>query len=135
MSNVIDKDTKEKKLGLSNFNIKVHISHSLVLLNLSALNFTKQKLTSLPVPSILDLAKTNPQSSLYQTKSKKVQYLASFSPNNQFATNVKSNNKDNNTIAIIERLFLNMGHRSSYKRLIEKVIYETCKSLCTLQGI
>lgn len=70
MSNVIDKNTKEKKLGISNSNIKVHISHSLVLLNLSTLNFTKQKSMSLPVLSMLGLAKTNPQSSPYQTKSK-----------------------------------------------------------------
>lgn len=33
MSNAIDKDTKEKKLGISNSSIKVHIPRSLVWVN------------------------------------------------------------------------------------------------------
>lgn len=36
MSNATDKNTKEKELGISNSSIKVHNSHSSVLLNLSA---------------------------------------------------------------------------------------------------
>lgn len=45
MSNEIDEDIKEKEFEISNSSIKVHISHSLILLNLSALNSIKQKLT------------------------------------------------------------------------------------------
>ncbi len=41
MSNIIDKDIKEKELGTSNYSIKVHILYLLVLLNLSILNSKK----------------------------------------------------------------------------------------------
>lgn len=59
MSNAIDEDTKEKKLEISNSNIKVNILRSSVLLNLSALNSIKQKLISSSTLSILDPAKHN----------------------------------------------------------------------------
>lgn len=57
MSDTIDKNTKEKELEISNSSIKVYILYSLVLLNLSTLNSTKQKSTLLPVPSMLNPAK------------------------------------------------------------------------------
>ena len=78
ISNAIDENIKQKKLGTSNFNIKVYISYLLVLLNLFFLNSTKQKLTLSPVLSMLDLAKYNLQSSPNQTKPKENKYLASF---------------------------------------------------------
>lgn len=76
---------------------------------------------------MLDLAKHDSQSSFYQTEPKEDQYLASSSPGNQFATDVKNDNKNNNAVIIIKRLFLNIGYKSSYKRLIEKAVHETCK--------
>lgn len=65
MNNATDKNTKEKKLGTSNSSIKVHISRSLIWLNLSALNSTKQKLVLSPISFMLDLAKHNSQSFSY----------------------------------------------------------------------
>ncbi len=94
---------------------------------MSTLNSIKQKSTSSPVSFILDPVEHDPQSFPYQTKPKEDQYLASPSPGDQFTTNVKSDNKDNNAITTIEGLFLNIGYRSSYKRLTKKVVYKTCK--------
>lgn len=74
-----------------------------------------------------DPAKHNSQNFLYQNKPEKEQYLPNPPPNNQFVTNVKSDNKDNNIIAMIKELFLNIRHKLSYKRLIEKVVHETCE--------
>ncbi len=108
MSNVTDKDTKEKELGTSNSSIKVHISYSSVWLNSSIFNSTKQKSTLSLVPSMMDPVEHDPQSSPYQTEPKEDQYLASPSLGDQFATDVESDNEDNNTIAIIEDLFLNI---------------------------
>lgn len=127
MSDTIDEDTKEKQKGISNFSIKVHILHSSVLLNSSILNSTKQKLVLSQILSMLNTSKYDPHSCLYSTKPEKNQYLASFSPVDQFTTNVKSVNKDNNAVAMIERFFINIRHKSFYKRLTEKVIHETCK--------
>lgn len=127
MSNVIDKNTKKKELRTSNSSIKVYIVHSSILIYLSALISIKPKSMSSPVPFILDPTKHDPQSFPYQTEPKEEEYLASSSSDNQFANNVKSNNKDNNAIATIERLFLNNRHRSSYERLTEKAVYKTCK--------
>lgn len=70
MNNTINKDTKEKKLEIFNSSIKVYISHLLVLLNLSTLNFTKPKSMFLPVPTMLDPTKYNFQSSSNQSKLK-----------------------------------------------------------------
>ena len=53
--------------------------------------------------------------------------MSSSSLNNQFATNVKSNNKDNNIVVTIEGLFLNIRYKLSYKRLTKKVVYKTYK--------
>ncbi len=127
MSHVANQDTKEKELGTSNSSIKVYIPRSSVLLNLLALNSTKQKSMSSLVSSMLDIAKHDPQSSLYQTEPEKDKYLTSFSPSNQFTTNIKSNDKDNNAVVIIKRLFLNFEYRLSYKKSTEKVIHEICK--------
>ena len=82
MSDVIDKNTEEKKLGRSNPSIKVHIPYSLVLLNLSTLNSTKPKLTLSPVLSMLDPTKHDSQNFLNQIKPEKNQNLASLFPNN-----------------------------------------------------
>lgn len=68
MSDTIDENTEEKELGTSNSNIKVHILYSSVLLNLSTLNSSKQKSTLSQVPSMLDPAEHDSQSSSYQTK-------------------------------------------------------------------
>ena len=54
MSNAINDNTKTTKLGTTNFCIKIHIPHLLILLNLFAVSFTKQKSTLLPVLSMLD---------------------------------------------------------------------------------
>lgn len=51
---------------------------------------------------MLDPDKYDPQSSPYQTVPEKNQYLASPSSGNQFATDIKSDVKDNNAVAIIE---------------------------------
>lgn len=80
-----------------------------------------------PIPFMLDPVKYDPQSSLYQTKLEKDQYLASSSAGDQFATDVKGDDEGNNAFTIIEGLFLNIEHKSSYKRFTEKVIYKTCK--------
>ncbi len=114
-------------MGTSNSNIKVHIPCSSIWLNLSALNSTKQKSKLSPVPSVLDPAKHNPQSFPNQIAPEEEEYLANLSPGDQFAINVKSNDKDNNAVVTIEGLFLNIGHRLSYKRSTEKAIYETCE--------
>lgn len=53
--------------------------------------------------------------------------MPSFSPNNQFATNDKSNDKGNNDVVIIKELFLNIRYRSSYEKLIEKAVQKTYK--------
>lgn len=76
---------------------------------------------------MLNVTKHDPQRSSYQIKPEKNQYLASSSPNNQFATNVKSYNESKNAIAIIEELFLNIGHKLFYKGLMEKALYKICK--------
>lgn len=76
---------------------------------------------------MLDLIKHNPQSSPHQTNPEEDQYLTSLSPSNQFTNNVKSNNKDNNAVTTIERLFLSIEYRLSYKRLTKKAIHEICK--------
>lgn len=78
---------------------------------------------------MLDFTKYNPQSFAYQTELEENQYLASFSLIDQCANNVKSNDMNNNAVAIIEGLFLNIRYRSSYKRLIEKIVHETWKFL------
>ncbi len=127
ISNTTDEDTKEKELGTSNPSMKVYISCSFVWLNLSTLNSTKQKLTLSLVPSMLDPTKHDPQSSLYQTESEKDQYLVSSSLGNQFATDVKSDNKNNNAIVKIEGLLLKIRYQSSYEMLTEKAVHETCE--------
>ena len=76
---------------------------------------------------MLDLAKYNPQSFPYQIKPEKDQYLANSSLSNQFITDIQNNDKSNNAITIIERLFLNIRYRLFYKSLTEKTIYEICK--------
>lgn len=116
MSNAIDQDIKEKELEISNSSIKIHIPSLSVLLYLSALNSTKQSPILVPVSSILDPTKHDLQSSCNQTKPKEDQYLASSFSSNQFATDIKSNNKGDNAVTTIERLFLNIKHRSFYKR-------------------
>lgn len=96
------------------------------MLNLSVLNSTKQKLILSPVLSILDPIKHNPQSFLFQIELENNQYLASPFSSDQFAIDIESDNKSNNVVIMIEGLFLNIRHRSSYKRLIEKTIHKTC---------
>ncbi len=77
---------------------------------------------------MLDPAKYDPQSSFYKTKPKEDLYLASPSSGDQFSTDVKSVDKDNNTVAIIEGLFiLNIRHKSSYEKLMKKAVNKTCK--------
>lgn len=127
MSDGIDNDTKEKELGISNSCIKVHILRSLVWLNLFALNSIKEKLTLAPFSSMLNPTKHDFQSFLYQTAPEINQYLASPSPNDQFAIDIESNNKDNNAVTIIKRIFLNIRHRSFNERLMEKVVHKTYK--------
>lgn len=76
---------------------------------------------------MLDSTRHNSQIFSYQIELKKEEYLISSFLGNTFTTNIKRNNKDNITITTIERLFLNTGYRSCYKRLTEKARYETCK--------
>lgn len=127
ISNPIGENIERKELGTINSRIKVHIPRSLILPNSSSINSTKQKLPLSPVLLILDLIKYNPQSFSGQNKPEEDQYLPSFSANNQFVINAKSDNKDNHAIAKIKGLFLNIGHRLFYKKLIEKAVYKTCK--------
>lgn len=48
--------------------------------------------------------------------------MPSFFPNNEFATNDKIENRDNNAITIIEELFLNIRYKLLYKTLTEKMV-------------
>lgn len=57
------------------------------------------------------------------------EYLIRLSLDNQFAIDVIINDENNNAIAMIEGLFLNIKHRLSYKRLTEKAVYESYKFL------
>lgn len=114
-------------MRIFNSNIKVHILYLSILLNLSSIKSIKQKSTLSLVLSMLDLAKYNPQSFPYQIKPEKDQYLANSSLSNQFITDIQNNDKSNNAITIIERLFLNIRYRLFYKSLTEKTIYEICK--------
>lgn len=50
--------------------------------------------------------------------------MFSISLKNYFGIEIKNNNEGNNAITIIEWIFLNIGYRSSYKKLIKKVIYK-----------
>lgn len=127
MSDATDGDTKAKELGTTNFHIKIHIPRLSILPNLSVVSSTKQKSTLSPVSPMLDPPKHNSQGSPCRTKPEEDQYLPSPSPDDQFAIDVKSNNKSNDAVATIEGLFLNIGHRSSYERLTEKTVHETCE--------
>lgn len=51
---------------------------------------------------------------------------------NLFAINNKKNNRDNNTIPIIEELFLNMKHKLLYKRFIKKAVWKIYKFFLSL---
>lgn len=59
MSNIIGKDIKERKLGIANFYIKIHILRSLIFLNLFLINSTKHKLILLLVSSMSVYIKHN----------------------------------------------------------------------------
>lgn len=48
--------------------------------------------------------------------------MPSPSPNSLFATNNESNDRGNDTVAMIDELFLNIGHKLSYKKLTKKVV-------------
>lgn len=48
--------------------------------------------------------------------------MLSYFSNNQFITKNKNNNNGNNTIAMIEKLFLNIKYKLLYKKLIKKEI-------------
>ena len=50
--------------------------------------------------------------------------MFSSSTNDLFVTNIKSNNKDNNVVDIIERLFLNIKYILSYKRSTKKMAHK-----------
>lgn len=73
---------------------------------------------------MLDPAKHDPQSSPCRTEPEEDQYLPSPSPDDQFATDVESDDEGNDAVATIEGLFLNIGHRSSYEKLTEKAVHE-----------
>lgn len=98
-----------------------------ILPSLSIASSTKQKSILLPVSFIRNFANYNLQSSTLNPEWDKKQYMPSFSPNNQYATNDKSNDKGNNDVVIIKELFLNIKYRSSYEKLIEKTIQKTYK--------
>lgn len=121
MSNAASKNIGEKELGIANLPIKIHILQLSIFLNLFSIYSTKWKSILLPVPFMLMPTKQNSQNFFWQNKSKKNQYVPSFSLDDQFAIDVK-NNKD--TIATIEDLFLKIRYRSSSR---EKAVYETCK--------
>lgn len=74
---------------------------------------------------MLDPIKHNPQSFPSQIKLENNQYLTNPFSSDQFAIDIESDNESNNIVVTIERLFLNIRHRSSYKRLIEKAVYKT----------
>lgn len=115
---------EEKQSEVTGPQIKVMVPPTSILLGSSNASSTKQKSTS-PVPSILNFANHNSRNSTFNPESDKEQYTPSPSPNDQFATDDESNNGGNNAVAMIEELFLNIGHRSSYERLTEKAIQET----------
>ncbi|MCJ1347429.1 hypothetical protein MMC31_005654, partial [Peltigera leucophlebia] len=118
---------KEKQSEVIGPQIKVIVPPASILPGSSNANFTKQKSTSLPVPSLLNLADHDPRSSTFNLESDKEQYTPSPSPDDQFATDDESDDRGNNAVATIEELFLNIGHRSSYERLTEKAVQETCE--------
>lgn len=84
-------------------------------------------MTLLVILSIQNHTKHDPQGSLCQNNSEEDQYLASPSLGDQFATNVENDEKSNNAVATIKRLFLNIEHESSYNSLTKKVMHETCE--------
>lgn len=55
MSYATNKNTKAKKLEITNFYINIYILHSLILPNSSIISYTKQKLILLSVSLMLDL--------------------------------------------------------------------------------
>lgn len=117
---------EEKQSEVTGPQIKVMVPPISILPGLSNASSTKQKSTS-PVPSILNLADHNPRNSTFNPESDKEQYTPSPSPDDQFATDDKSDDGGNNAVATIEELFLNIRHRSSYERLTEKAVQETCE--------
>lgn len=50
-----------------------------------------------------------------------------MSSGKDFVIDNKCGNGDNNIIAIIEKLFINIKHRLLYKKLIQKVLHEICE--------
>ena len=97
------------------------------MLGLSITNSRKQKSTSFLIPPKLNLAEHNPQCSIFNAKLDKEQYTPSPFPNDEFAINNESDNRDNNAVAMMKGLFMNIGHRSSYKRFTNKALQETCE--------
>lgn len=93
-----------------------------ILTDSSNASSTKQKLTLLLVLSIRNLADYNLRSSIFNPKSDEEQYTSGSSPDDQFATDNKSDNGDNNAVATIEKLFLDIRYWSFYKSLTEKTI-------------
>ena len=122
-----DQGDEEKQSEVTSPQIKVIVPPTSILPASSNVSSTKQKSTLSPVPSIWNLADHNPRNSTFSPKSDKKQYTPSPSPNDQFATDNESDNRGNNAVATIEELFLNIEHRSSYKRLTEKAVQETCE--------
>lgn len=47
--------------------------------------------------------------------------------NSHYSTGSDSDDKVNNTVATIEELFLHIGHRSTYERLTEQRVQQTCQ--------
>ena len=111
---------KEKQSEVTGPQIKVMVSPASILPGSSNASSTKQKSTSLPVPSIMNLANHNPRNSTFNLESDKEQYTPSPSPDDQFATDDERDDGGNNAVAMIEEQFLNIRHRSSYERLTEK---------------
>lgn len=123
MSDIKDRDTEGRELETTNSHLEVQILPPSILSNLSA----KPEKTLLLVSPIQNPVEYNPQSSPCPAVLKKDQYLLCPFPDDQFATDVASDDEGNNVVAMIERLFLNVRHRSSYERLTEKAVYKTCK--------
>lgn len=104
--NVPNREIEGKELRTTNSHIKVQISSLLIFPNLLT---NSKKMLSL-VQLLENSIKHDLQSFFCLTKPVDDQYLPSLPPNNEFITNIKNDDKGNDIINIIKRLFLNIRY-------------------------
>lgn len=93
------------------FWIQIRIVLLWILPCLSIANSTRRKLTLSQIVPNLDLNKQNSQNFTSNAGKDIKFYMHSSSLFNEFFINSKSNNKDNNTFAIMDELFMNIRQK------------------------